>query len=258
MYGNKGDITMSPKKIATLQSKRENGGYYSDPGEDFRMLRNNIEFSSLGKEIKSLCVTSSSPFEGKSTTTANLAVTMANTHKKVLLIDTDIRMPDLHDKFNIANTLGLTDALFAMKSKETFEITKYIQKLKHPNITNELFIITAGRPIPNSDMIFHSEVFQEFMSILKENFDMIICDTSPLLLVADAIPVSHQTDATIFCVANKMTKKEAAKKAVTLLKRNNVNVIGSVITMIKDKDLSSYGDYYGYDYQNKKTSSRNN
>lgn len=234
------------RKIATLQSKKEGNGYNSDPGEDFRMLRNNIEFSSLGKEIKSLCVTSSSPFEGKSTTTANLAVTMANTHKKVLLVDTDIRMPDLHEKFDIANTIGLTDALFAMKSRENFEITKYINRLKHPNITNELYIITAGRPIPNSDMIFHSVVFQDFMSILKENFDMIICDTSPLLLVADAIPVSHQTDATIFCVANKVTKRESAKKAITMLKRNNVNVIGAVITMIKGKDLSSYGDYYGY------------
>lgn len=250
---------MSPKKIATLQSKRENSGYYSDPGEDFRMLRNNIEFSSLGKDITSLCVTSSSPFEGKSTTTANLAVTMANTHKKVLLIDTDIRVPDLHDKFNIPNTIGLTDALFAMKNKDSFDITKYIQKLKHPNITNELFIITAGRPIPNSDMIFHSEVFKEFMDILKENFDMIICDTAPLLLVADAIPVSHQTDATIFCVANKVTKKDAAKKAMTLLKRNNVNVIGSVITMIKEKDLAYADDYYSSSqYQkNKKTFNRN-
>lgn len=243
---------MSPKKIATLQNKIENGGYYSDPGEDFRMLRNNIEFSSLGDAIKSITVTSSSPFEGKSTTTANLAVTMANTHKRVLLIDTDIRLPDLHDKFNIENTIGLTDALFAMKNKETFEITKYIHKLKHPNITNELFIITAGRPIPNSDMVFHSDAFKDIMTLLKANFDMVICDTSPLLLVADAIPVSHQTDATIFCIANKLTRKESARKAITMLKRSNVNVIGSVLTMIKAKDIPSYGDYSNNDYQKDK------
>jgi capsular exopolysaccharide synthesis family protein len=235
---------MSPKKLATLQHKKEGYGYYSDPGEDFRMLRNNIEFSSIGQDIKSITVTSGSPFEGKSTTTANLAVTMANTYKKVLLIDTDIRVPDLHEKFRIENTLGLTDALFAMKNKDSFDVTKYIQKLKHPNITNELFIITAGKPVPNSDMIFHSEVFKEFMEILKENFDMIICDTAPILLVADAIPVSHQTDATLFCVANKVTKKDAAKKAITILKRNNVNVIGSIITMIKDKDVKYTSSYY--------------
>jgi capsular exopolysaccharide synthesis family protein len=250
---------MSPKKLATLQSKKTESGYYSDPGEDFRMLRNNIEFSSIGQDIKAITVTSSSPFEGKSTTTANLAVTMANSYDKVLLIDTDIRVPDLHEKFHIPNTLGLTDALFAMKSKETFDVTKYIQKLKHPNITNELYIITAGRPVSNSDMIFHSNVFKEFMDILKENFDMIICDTAPILLVADAIPVSHQTDATLFCVANKVTKKDAARKAMTLLKRSNVNVIGTVITMIKDKDVAYSGEYYSqYQYQkSKKTFNRN-
>jgi capsular exopolysaccharide synthesis family protein len=250
---------MSPKKLATLQQKREGNGYYSDPGEDFRMLRNNIEFSSIGQDIKSITVTSSSPFEGKSTTTANLAVTMANTYDKVLLIDTDIRVPDLHDKFHIPNTIGLTDALLAMKNKDTFDVTKYIQKLKHPNITNELYIITAGRPVPNSDMIFHSEVFKDFMDLLKENFDMIICDTAPILLVADAIPVSHQTDATLFCVANKVTKKDAAKKAMTLLKRSNVNVIGSVITMIRIKDVAYSGEYYSqYQYQkSKKVHNRN-
>jgi capsular exopolysaccharide synthesis family protein len=242
---------MSPKKLATLQQKKSDYGYYSDPGEDFRMLRNNIEFSSIGADIKSITVTSGSPFEGKSTTTANLAVTMANTYKKVLLVDTDIRVPDLHEKFRIENTSGLTDALFAMKNKDSFDMTKYIQKLKHPNITNELFIITAGHPVPNSDMIFHSDVFKEFMDILKENFDMIICDTAPILLVADAIPVSHQTDATLFCVANKITKKDAAKKAMTLLKRNNVNVIGSIITMIKDKDVQYSSEYYSQNQYNK-------
>lgn len=235
---------MSPIKLATLQNKRTESGYYSDPSEDFRMLRNNIEFSSLGKEIKSITVTSSSPFEGKSTTTANLAVTMANTYKKVLLIDTDIRVPDLHEKFNIQNTVGLTDALFAMKNKAPFDWSPYVNKLKHPNIANELFIITAGRPVPNSDMIFHSDAFKTLMDQLKENFDMIICDTAPVLLVADAIPVSHQTDVTIFCIANKMTKKDAAKKAMSLLKRSSVNVIGSVITMIKEKDVAFTGEYY--------------
>lgn len=235
---------MSPTKLKSLTRKKTDMGYYGDPSEDFRMLRNNIEFSSIGKEIRSMTVTSGSPFEGKSTTTANLAVTLANTYSKVLVIDTDIRVPDLHEKFHIQNTIGLTDALFAIKSKSNFELSKYIHKLVHPNITNELYIITAGRPVPNSDMIFHSDVFKEFMDVLKANFDMIVCDTAPILLVADAIPVSHQTDATLFCVANKITKKEAAKKAMTLLQRNNVNVIGSVITMIKEEDTLHSGEYY--------------
>lgn len=235
---------MSPTKLKTLTRKKTDLGYYGDPSEDFRMLRNNIEFSSIGKDIKSITVTSGSPFEGKSTTTANLAVTLANTYNKVLVIDTDIRVPDLHEKFHIQNTIGLTDALFAIKSKSNFELSKYIHKLVHPNITNELYIITAGRPVPNSDMIFHSEVFKQFMDVLKESFDMIVCDTAPILLVADAIPVSHQTDATLLCVANKITKKEAAKKAITILKRNNVNVIGSVITMIKEEDTINSGEYY--------------
>jgi capsular exopolysaccharide synthesis family protein len=244
---------MSQKKLTTLKRRKEGYGYYSEPGEDFRMLRNNIEFSSLDKKIQSITVTSGSPFEGKSTTSANLAVTMANTYKRVLLIDADIRVPDLHKKFNIDNTVGLTDALFALRDGESFELAKYIQKLKHSNIAHELYIITAGRSVPNADLVFHSDEFKKFMDLVKASFDFVVCDTAPVLLVADAIPVSLQTDATLFCVANKMTKIDATKRAYSILQRNHVNVIGSVITMIRDKDLEYYYYYYSkYNYSKTK------
>ena len=234
---------MAQENLITLREKRKHiSGYSFDNGEAYRHLRTNIEFSSFNKDINVLVVTSANAAEGKSTTAANLAVAMASHRQRVLLIDADLRLPDIHRLFNISNRIGLTTALLEFKS-DKFDIQPYIQKIEHPNILNELYILPSGPSVPSPAEMLASNRFRQFIDYLRGFFDMIIMDGAPVLPVPDAIPIGLTADGLLFCVASEQTKKEHAKVAITQLQRAGINVIGTVVTMIKE-DRNSYYSYY--------------
>lgn len=204
--------------------------------EGYRMLRTNIEFSSIDQTLQTIMLTSSKPSEGKSTTCANMAVAFAQANKRVLLIDADLRKPTQHHIFGISNRFGLTTALFNQK-----ELRDIIQ---HTN-TDNLSIIPAGPTPPNPSELLSSKRMAAMLATIRETYDVIIIDTPPILSVTDAQIVATQSDGVVLVVDSGKVKKEVAVKAKALLEHVNAKLIGIVLNNINRKNSDSYTYYYG-------------
>lgn len=219
--------------------------YTRDEMEAYKQLRTNIEFSSIDKEIRVLAVTSTDSAEAKTTTAVNLAKAMASAKNRVLLIDCDLRIPDIHRTLKLSNRIGLTNALLNHDLSET-TLAKYLQSIKVTNGLNDLYVMTSGTAIPNPLEVLSSKRFKEMIAFLRTQFSFIVIDAPPVMPVADAIPISLAADGVIFCIAAGQTNRDRASTAITQLRRTNVNVIGTVLTLIQSKQSSYY--YYNYNY----------
>lgn len=202
--------------------------------ESYRTLRTNIQYSSFDKEYRVIVVTSSEPGEGKSTTAGNLALSIAQDNKKVILIDCDLRKPSIHKKFKISNLVGLSDV---MVGKE--ELTKVVHRYG-----KNLVILTSGKIPPNPSEMLSSKTMSNLIETLKESFDYIILDTPPVQAVTDSQILSTKADGTILVVRAERTKKESVQNAVNLLKKVNANIIGTVLNGV-DLKRNKYYYYYG-------------
>lgn len=204
--------------------------------EQYRTIRTNIEFSSVDDEIRSIMVTSSGPGEGKSTTTANLAVVFAQQGKRVLLIDADLRKPTVHYTFGITNTFGLTNVLTRqMELKDAIKTTN-----------EELLNVLPSGPIPpNPAELLSSRGMKEFFEEAKDAYDMLIFDTPPVLAVTDAQILSNQCDGTVLVISSGRTEIEAATKTRELLEAANGKILGVVLNNKKMNKNSNYYYYYG-------------
>lgn len=202
--------------------------------ESYRTLRTNIQYSSFDKEYKVIVVTSSDPSEGKSTTAGNLALSMAQDDKKVILIDCDLRKPSLHKKFKISNLVGLSDVIIG-KTDLVKAVNRY---------NKNLVILTSGKIPPNPSEMLSSKTMENLLETLKESFDYIILDTPPVQAVTDSQILSTKADGTILVVRAEKTKRESVQNAVNLLKKVNANIIGTVLNGI-DSSRNKYYYYYG-------------
>lgn len=221
------------------QNKKHNQFDYT---EIFRHIRTNIEYSTVDKEIKSIAITSTQPGEAKSTTSINLAYIFATKYQKVLIIDCDLRKTMLHRYMRLSNQFGLTDALLDYGKNRKLNMD-YFQKVNHASFQGLLYVLTAGVHVPNPSELLSSEVFKNYINLLKDNFDFIIIDCAPVGSISDAIPVGNAVDGTIFVVSAKDTNRKDAAACVNLLQRNNVNLLGSVLTKA-DSGSGSYSYYY--------------
>jgi capsular exopolysaccharide synthesis family protein len=204
--------------------------------EGYRMLRTNIEFSTIDQTLQTIMVTSSKPSEGKSTTCANLAVAFAQANKRVLLIDADLRKPTQHHIFGMSNRFGLTTALFNQK-----ELRDIIQ---HTN-TDNLSIMSAGPTPPNPSEMLSSKRMAALLATTRETYDVIIIDTPPILSVTDAQIVATQSDGVVLVVDSGKVKKEVVLKAKASLEHVKAKLIGIVLNNINRKNSDSYSYYYG-------------
>lgn len=228
------------KTLNILEKTKKHNQF--DYTEIFRHIRTNIEFSTVDKEIKSIAITSTQPGEAKTTTSMNLAFIFATKYQRVLLIDCDLRKTMLHRYMKISNQYGLTDALIDYKKTHRFN-PEFIQKKSDPNFIGTLSILTGGIHVPNPSELLSSETFKEYMSVLKQNYDFIIIDCAPVGVISDAIPVGNAVDGTIFVVSAKDTNRKDAANCVNLLQRNNVNILGSILTK-SDSGSGNYSYYY--------------
>ena len=233
------------RKIAPKRSdpKKHTKKSQFDNMEVYRQLRTNIEYSSFNKDIQVICVTSSTPAEGKSSVASNLATVAIAKYEKVLLIDCDLRKPVQHKIFKVSNKLGISN-LMKEKSEIDLEIGGYFQKFKDNSTDGKLYVLTSGKSVPNPQELLASDRFKELIEKFREMFDYIIIDCPPLNAVADAIPVSSIVDGTLFVVSAMDTAKQEAKNALTMLQRNGANVLGCVLTKV-DITSKSYYSYYG-------------
>ena len=201
--------------------------------EAYRSLRSNIEYSSFDDEYRAIVVTSSVPGEGKSTTSGNLALSLAQSGNKVLLVDCDMRKPSIHKKFKISNMSGTAELLLR---KESFEDVA--------NCYNEnLTIITAGKIPPNPSEMLSSRAMTAFIKEMKKEFKYIILDTPPLQAVTDAQVLSTKADGVLLVVRAGSTKREMVLNSVDLIKKVQGKVIGTVLNGVENKKNNYY--YYG-------------
>ncbi|RIX45880.1 polysaccharide biosynthesis tyrosine autokinase [Paenibacillus nanensis] len=205
--------------------------------ESYRSLRTNIEFASVDEPLQVIMVTSAGPGEGKSTTISNIAITYAQTDKKIILIDADLRKPTAHHTFSVSNRWGLSSVL----SKQC-ELEEAIQKTNVPNLD----LLTAGVIPPNPAEMLGSKRMSELIAQLKETYDIVLIDTPPLLAVTDAQIVSTKSDGAILVVDQGRVKRDIAKKAVQNLRTVNARILGVVLNNVKRKaSEEAYYYYYG-------------
>lgn len=204
--------------------------------EQFRTIRTNIQFSMVDKNLKTLVITSAGPGAGKSTISANLAVTFAMQGKKVLIVDADMRKPTVHKTFRLPNRDGLTTLLT--------ERDVEIKDIAHRLDTEGLFVITSGVIPPNPSELLASNRMNQLMLEFEELFDLIIFDMPPIIAVTDAQVMSSKADGTIFVVNKDGEDKEMVTKSKELLEKVKANVIGVVLNRVELKGDNNYY-YYG-------------
>ncbi|WP_346934846.1 CpsD/CapB family tyrosine-protein kinase [Clostridium sp.] len=202
--------------------------------ESYRTLRTNLQYSSFDEEYKVIVVTSAEPGEGKSTTAGNLALSIAQSDKKVVLIDCDLRKPSLHKKFEISNTAGLSDVIVG---KESISVVGH-------RYNNNLTILTSGKIPPNPSEMLGSKSMKALIDALKKVFDYVILDTPPVQAVTDAQILSTRADGTLLVIRAEKTKKDSVVNSVNLLKKVNANIIGTILNGV-DTKRNSYYYYYG-------------
>ncbi|KYH34272.1 tyrosine-protein kinase YwqD [Clostridium tepidiprofundi DSM 19306] len=210
--------------------------------EAYRTLRTNIKYSSYDDEIKSILITSTSPYEGKSVTVSNLAVSMVQDGKKVLIVDCDLRRPTIHKKFGISNLNGLSNYLVGEISFEDAIVER----------GENLYIMSSGIVPPNPSEMLSSNKMKEFLNFKRDEFDLIILDSPPVLAVTDAQVLSTMVDGVILVVESGKTEKEALVKSKEHLDKVKANIIGVVINKIPVNKGKGYGYYYYYYYEHEK------
>ncbi|WP_243293030.1 CpsD/CapB family tyrosine-protein kinase [Bacillus sp. FJAT-47783] len=207
----------------------------SPVSEQYRTIRTNIQFSSVDQDIRSILVTSAGPGEGKSTTTANLAVVFAQQGKRVLLIDADLRKPTVHYTFRVENIYGLTNVLTKQAS-----LQEAIQRCEVDNLD----ILTSGPIPPNPAELLSSKQMHELLEELYAIYDLVIFDTPPILAVADAQILTNHVDGSILVAWSGKTEQEPAQKAKEALSAGKGKLLGVVLNGKKHKDTQYYY-YYG-------------
>jgi succinoglycan biosynthesis transport protein ExoP len=217
---------------------------HSDPmnprAESFRTLRTNLQFVDVDHDggSRSFVITSAGPGEGKSTTTANLAIALAETGARVALVDGDLRLPKVAEYMGIEGGVGLTDVLIGHA-----ELRDVLQRWGR----GKLFVLPAGRIPPNPSELLGSQAMQKTLHALTEAFDYVLVDAPPLLLVTDAAVVSKFTSGAILVAASGSTRKPQLEGAVKALDGIGSRLLGIIVTMLPTKGPDSYG-YGSYTY----------
>jgi len=203
--------------------------------EAYRALRTNLLFANIDRKKQIILLTSATTKEGKTTTACNLAITMASAGMKTLLIDADFRRPSIHKNFRLDRHHGVTDILLGTLTLE--------QALKPSDIHN-LEILTCGEVPPNPAEIIASEAYQSMIEKLREDYDIIILDSPPLIAVTDASILARLADSVILVTHSGYIAKREVQRCINILKSIGVKLSGVVLNGLDIKRV--YGSYYYY------------
>src|SRR5271166_869241 len=212
----------------------------SQMAESYRALRTSLLLSNLGAPPKVIMVTSSLPQEGKTTTSINCAVVLAQKGVRVLLIDADLRRPSIHKTLGMGPHSGLSNVLTGS--------TKLEQAITRTAILPNLFVLPAGTPPPNPAELLASANMKDVLAQLRGEYDHIVIDTPPSLSVTDAVVLSPRADAVVLVIRSGQTTKNALRRSRDILTQVNAKVVGVLLNAV---DLSSPDYYYYYEYQGK-------
>lgn len=234
----------SKKKIKQLDSQQRKGLSLisklrpkSVIAEQYRTIRTNIQFSMVDRDVKSIVMTSSGPWEGKSTTSANLSSVFTDQGKRVLLVDADLRRPTVQRTFGLSNVEGLT-TLLSEPEKKIDEVIQHVTG-------TELHALTSGPIPPNPSELLNSNRMNGLMKRFEEMYDIIIYDMPPVTSVTDAQIMAAKADGVVFVIRHGVAQKDSVLNAKELLEMVNANILGVVFNGIEKKSNQSY---YGYGY----------
>jgi polysaccharide biosynthesis transport protein len=208
--------------------------------EAFRSLRTNIDFAGVDKPIRSLLITSSSPSEGKTTVCVNLAAVMAQGDRKVILVDGDLRRPNVHRHLKIPNRLGLT-ALFRTHTREQITVEQAMADWGEPGFK----VTPSGALPPNPTELLGSERMSQLIEEWKGASDIVIIDAPPCI-IADPVVLSSKVDGVLVVIEPGRTKIEAAQAMLEQLQRAGARVVGVVLNPITRKRAGYYSGRYRY------------
>lgn len=208
--------------------------------EQFRQLRTSLAYIGINNRKKKILVTSTIGGEGKSFISANLAISLALTDKKVVLLELDLRKPKLSHLFNVSREVGLTN--YFIGNKEADHI------IKSTEINKNLFIIPSGAIPPNPSELILNGRLEELLKYLDTIFDYIIIDTAPVSPVTDAYLISPMSDATLYIVRHGVTPKMYIKKLDDNSRMSTLKNMAIIFNGVKNRGLGSYA--YGYGYGN--------
>lgn len=238
------------KKSSATFGKNEFIALYeldSPVSESFKTIKTRIQFSTVEHEqIKIILVTSPAEHEGKTFVSINLAGSFAQSEKKTLLIDCDLRRPRIHTIVGGDKKPGLFDYLSGNAKLE--EIIREIKP-------NYLSYISSGSIPSNPVQILESKSMQNFLETIREFFDIVVIDSPPIVAVVDAEILAKMVDGTVLVISADKTENRVMLEAVDLIKNNTTPFLGAVLNNFKSK--SGYGYYYKYHYSYSKSSSKN-
>lgn len=212
--------------------------------ESIRTVRTALLLTdNFGQAARSVLVTSSQPSEGKTSFTLSLARLSAMSGQKIIVIDCDLRRPNVHRGLNLQNKMGMVDLLLG-----THKLEEVIQKDKRSNVD----VVSTGRSVPNPADLLASENMRKLLADLKSKYDLVIIDSPPVLAVADARVISQLADKTVFLTRWAETARDVVLMAVKQLASNGANLAGILLTRVNLKKNARYGyadsGYYGRKY----------
>ncbi len=200
--------------------------------ESYRDLRTNLQFYHIDEPIKKMVITSAIPGEGKTSVTANLALSMTELGKRVVILDADLRKPKINSLFDLERVPGFTDYFM--------ELASYSDIIK-PTATANLFVVPAGRIPPNPTEVLNSQKMADFIARLTTEFDFVLVDSPPLLSVTDAKILSHIVEHLLLISRFGHTEKRYISEAATALQQFKVSIVGVVFNGIEF--THAYGKY---------------
>ena len=209
--------------------------------EAYRMLRTNLSFASINSDMNCVLVSSSSPSEGKSTTSANLAAVLAQTGRRVVLVDADLRRPSQHKIFELSNSFGLTTAL--MNKAEP--VAQYLQETRVPGLS----LLASGSIPPNPAELLYSTRMQDVLYELRQVADFVLIDTPPVLTVADASILAPNVNGCVLVAEVGRTQVEMLVQATERMRSAGANMFGVVLNRYNAHSAEYYYSkkYYAQD-----------
>ena len=206
----------------------------SAASEAYRTLRTNIQFAGLDRPCRTIVITSATPAEGKTTTAANFGVVCAQAGSRVCLVDADLRKPSLHRVFGMDNQRGLTTALLEGKTLGDVAVTTIVPGLS---------VVVSGPLPPNHAELSASKRMHDLLEAAARDFDLVICDTPPVLSVSDAVALCARCDGVILVVRAGGVSSAVVRRAAEQIDAVKGRILGVVLNRV---DMSRHGYYAEY------------
>ncbi len=239
MVKNKNDKNMSNSRMENIVMDRKH--LLSDDSsfsitEAYKATRTNFLFLKFNEKCQKIAFTSCFPSEGKTINCVNIAISLAQANKRVLVIDCDMRRPRVRHLFDLPAHPGISECLAGIEEKPLIRETAY----------ENLFVITAGKRPPNPAELLSSERMNEVLNELSEQFDYILLDTPPVNVVTDAVVLNKIIHGYVMIVRAGMTQREEIKTAISKFEQLEAHVIGFVLNDAFAQSGSRYGKYGKY------------